>query len=103
MPEVLKEFMSAWCGNPCPLGGLRGSRRGRGGGTHVMHGRSLMAIDPRIHTMPGRSTSGYDRPERHCLHQAGSGVRCWAGRMKGELHLNNNRFWGGLAHGLQHR
>ena len=30
--------------------------RGRGGDTLVMHGRSRMAIDPRIPTMPGRST-----------------------------------------------
>ena len=31
----------------------------RVGGTHFMHGRSRMAIDPRISTMPGRSTSGF--------------------------------------------
>ena len=31
---------------------------GRGGGTHVMHGRSRVAIEPRPPTMPGRSTSG---------------------------------------------
>ena len=32
----------------------------RGGGyTHVMRGRSRMTINPRIPTMPGRSTSGF--------------------------------------------
>ena len=28
--------------------------RYRGGGTHVMYGHSRMAINPRIHTIPGR-------------------------------------------------
>ena len=32
-----------------------------------MHGRSRMTIDPRIPTMPGRSTSGFHQPGRHCL------------------------------------
>ena len=42
---------------------------GRGGGhTHVIHGRSRMTIDPRIPTMPGRNTSGFPSPERHCMH-----------------------------------
>ena len=31
------------------------------------------AIDPRIPTIPGRSTSGFDRPSRHCLHQSRKG------------------------------
>ena len=34
--------------------------------------------------MPGRSTSGFRRLGRHCLHQARSAVRCSASRMKGE-------------------
>ena len=41
-------------------------RRRRGGGVldrryvlDLMHGRSRMAIDPRIPTMPGRSISGF--------------------------------------------
>ena len=51
-----------------------------------MHGRSRINIDPRIPTMPGRRTSGFHRPGRHCLHQARSAVRCWACRMQGELH-----------------
>ena len=38
----------------------------RGGGLLIMmHGRSRMTIDPRIPTMPGRSTSGFHRPGRH--------------------------------------
>ena len=52
-----------------------------------MHGRSCMAIDPRIPTMSGRSMSGFHRPGRHCLHQArNAAVRCSVSRMKGELH-----------------
>ena len=51
-----------------------------------MYGRSPMTIDPRIPTMPRRSTSGIHRPGRHCLHQAPSAARCSASRMKGELH-----------------
>ena len=30
----------------------------------IMHGRSRMTIDPRLPTMPGRSRSGFDRPDR---------------------------------------
>ena len=38
------------------------------------------------------------RPGRHCLlHQARSAVRCWASRMKGELHPTRNRFCDGLS------
>ena len=36
-----------------------GSRGEGGGGSHVMHGRSRMAIDPRIPAMPGWSMSGF--------------------------------------------
>ena len=57
-----------------------------------MHGRSRMTIDPRIPTMPGRSTSGFHRPGRHRLHQARSAVRCSASRMKGELHPAKKHF-----------
>ena len=45
----------------CALAGAR-----RGGGTHVMYGCSRMTIDPRIPTMPARSTSGFHRPGVHC-------------------------------------
>ena len=38
--------------------------RGFMGCTHVMHGRSRMTIDPRIATMPARSTSGFHPPGR---------------------------------------
>ena len=61
----------------------------------LMHGRSInsrMTIDPRIPTMPGRSTSGFHRPGRYRLHQARSAVRCRASRMKGELHSTKDRF-----------
>ena len=50
------------------------------GNTHVMHGRSRMAVDPRIATMPGRSTSGFHRPGRHCMHQVRSAVMWFWGR-----------------------
>ena len=46
-----------------------------------------MTIDPRIPTMPKRSTaSDFHRPAKHGLHQARSSIRCWAGRVKGEPH-----------------
>ena len=61
-----------------------------------MHGRSRVTIDPRTPTMPGRSTSGFHRPGRHCLHQARSVVRCRASRMKGELHPTMNRYRSGF-------
>ena len=72
---------------------------GRGGGGHLVgggctqfvHGRSRMTTDPRIPTMPGRSTSGFHQPGKHCLHQPRSAVRCSASRMKGELHPSKNR------------
>ena len=51
-----------------------------------MHGRSRMTIDPRIPTMPGRSTSGFHRLSRHCLHQPRSAIRYSASRMKSEQH-----------------
>ena len=45
------------------------------GCTHVMQGRSRMTIDPGMATIPGRSTSSFHRPGRHCLHQARSAAR----------------------------
>ena len=49
-----------------------GREGGTEGCTHIMYGRSLiilrsMAIDPRMPTMPGRSTSGFPRSDRHLL------------------------------------
>ena len=44
----------------------------------VVHSVSRMTIDPRIPTLPGRSTSGFHQSGRHCLHQARSAVRCSA-------------------------
>ena len=46
--------------------GWKGGVEG-GGVLIIMHGRSRMTIDPRIPTMPGRSTSGFRRPGRHLL------------------------------------
>ena len=46
-----------------------------------------MAIDPRIPTMPERSTSGFRQPGRHCLHHVRSAVRCSTSRMKGKLRI----------------
>ena len=58
----------------------------------IMHGRSRKTIDPRIPTLPGRGTSGFHQPGRCCLHQARSAARCWASRMKHELHPAKNLF-----------
>ena len=51
-----------------------------GWGVHSisLHGRSRMIIDPRIPTMPGRSTSGFHRP--------GRGVSCVVGGVAMVLH-----------------
>ena len=62
-----------------------------GGCTQFVPGCSRMTIDPRIPSMPGRSTSGFHQPGRHCLHQARSTVRCSASRMKGERHPCKNK------------
>ena len=68
-----------------------GGGRGGGGRIQCLHGGSRMTINPRIPTIPGRSTSGLHQPDRHCLHQARSAVRSSASRMKGELHVPKNR------------
>ena len=51
---------------------------GGGGGRSVLqcvHGRGRMPVDPLIPTIPGRSTSDFHQPGRHCLHQGeGAGV-----------------------------
>ena len=75
------------------IGGGRGDGGGggRGGCTQFVHGRGRLAIDLRIPTMPGRSTSGFRQPGSHCLHQARSVVRYSASRMKGEPHPSKNR------------
>ena len=57
---------------------------GGGQGTNGLHGRSRMIIDPRIHTMPRRSTLGFHRLDRHgLLAPSASEVRCWGSRMDG--------------------
>ena len=43
-----------------------GGGKGEGGVLGIMHGRSRVTIDPRIPTMPGRSTSGF-APTRQTL------------------------------------
>ena len=40
---------------------------GEAGCTHALHARSRTTIDPRIPTVPGRSTSGFRQPGRHWL------------------------------------
>ena len=62
-------------------------RPSKGWGRGVLsfvHRLSRMTIDPRIPTMPGRSTSGFHQPGRNCLHPALNAVRRSASRMKGE-------------------
>ena len=49
------------------MGGGRGNPR-------IMYGYSRMTVEPRIISMPGRSTSGFHRSGRLCLHQARSAV-----------------------------
>ena len=61
------------------------------------YGRSRMTIDP--HTcLQCRDGARWVFTDQAgiCLHQAPSAVRCWASRMKGELHPTENRVWGGL-------
>ena len=60
------------------------------------HGRSRMAIGPRIPTMPERSTSGFRRRGRHCLHQPRSALGYAVSRMTGEPHPTKNRLLGDL-------
>ena len=45
---------------------------GEGGYSIACMAVVVLTIDPRISTMPGRSTSGFHGPGRHCLHQARS-------------------------------
>ena len=58
-----------------PRGEIGGGLEGREGEgcTHVMHGRRRITIDPRISTLPGQSTPGFDRPGIRWLHQGGGG------------------------------
>ena len=57
-----------------------------------MYGRSRMTIEIRIATVPGRSTSGFHQPGRHCLNQARSAVRRSACLMEGEVHPTQESF-----------
>ena len=60
---------------------------GGGGALDIVHGGSRLIIDPHTPTMPGRSTSGFCRPGRHCLHSARSGGP----------HNEHCGFWKGLS------
>ena len=60
----------------------RERRRGGGGCTQFVHGRSRMTIDLRIPTMPGRSTSGFHQPGRK---EEGGGGKGGLGRQKYQL------------------
>ena len=79
-----------WSTVPTPNKDTGAGGEGQGGGegwaggdcTQFVRGRSCMNIDPHIPTMPGRSTSGFHQPGRHCLHQARSAVKRSASRMK---------------------
>ena len=85
----------------CDTAGFRGGRAGgagAGGCTQFVNGCSRMTIDPRISALPGRRTSGFHQPGRHCLHQARRAVRCSASRTKGGLHPSKNRSYDRLRH-----
>ena len=66
------------------------SPAGGGGCARYVHGRSRMTIDPRILTMPGRSTSGLPTTQA-LLAPSAKRREVFGSRMKGELHLSNNR------------
>ena len=61
---------------------------------YAMHGRSDTPACPFIPTLLGRSTSGFDRPGKRCLHQARSAVRYSSNRMPGEPNPTKNRLRG---------
>ena len=46
----------------------------------------------------GGGTSGFHQPDRHCLRQARSAVRCSASGVKGELRPSENHSCDGLRH-----
>ena len=75
---------------------------GVGSAVITMNGSGQMTIDPRIPTMPGRSTSDFHGPGRHRWHQARSTVRCSASRTKVGLHLTRRTACeaDGLVHGM---
>ena len=90
-PAGPKQKPKGWGGTKTSqLGVKQPSRWARGCVLDIMHGRSRMTVDPRIPTMPERSTSDFDRTGRHCVYQARSADRRSASRMKGELHLTQN-------------
>ena len=48
-----------------------GGGMGEGGVTHAIHGRGRTTVDPRISSMPGRSTLGFHRPGRQMWQKGG--------------------------------
>ena len=63
-----------------------------GGCTNVMHGRSSITIDPRIPTTPGRRTSGFLQPDRHCLRPCEGRGRAGGGGVRLIPESNNLQF-----------
>ena len=62
-----------------------------GGGVYsVVHGRGYVTIDPHIPPVPGRSTSGFNQPGRHCFHRARSAMTSSVSRINGELPPSKN-------------
>ena len=59
-----------------------GAKAGAKGALHLCW---LLSYSKGLHWFPG-----FHRPGRHCLHRARSAVRCWASRIKGELHSTKN-------------
>ena len=74
--------------------GWGGGLRGGCGGEGISNSFRYRTIDPRIPTMPRRSTSGFNRPGRHRLHQARSTLTSSVNRVKGELLPTKNRLVG---------
>ena len=76
-----------------------------GEGVHSLPRMSVVVFttepDPRIPTMPGRRTSGFHRPGRHCWCRARSALRCSPSRIKGELHPTQNCLWGGIGYPMR--
>ena len=69
-----------------------------------MHRCGRMALNARIPTLPGRSTSSFVPPSRYWLHQSQSAVKDWASRIEGELHPAKSNFEVVIvAYGWPHR
>ena len=74
---------------------------------HFIHSPSIKTIDPRIPTTPGRSTSGFQKPGRHCVHQARGAVKCSVSHRGGDCTMGGEGGegivpWGGGGGGRTH-